>query len=75
MSKKEKFASLKNEYDKIVVAYTDVGDGAAVALGGVSDKVLYVINQKATKLKKLKNLATDVDNPVAEIGAYIHNSI
>ncbi len=75
MSKKEKFASLKNDYDKIVVSYADSSDGGAVALGDVSDKVLYVINQKVTKLKNLQALTVDIDKREAEIGTYVHNSI
>ena len=75
MSKKEKFASLKDVYDKIVVAYSDSSDGGAVALGDVSDKILYVINQKSTKLKNLQALAIDVNKRESELGTYIHNSI
>ena len=75
MSKKEKFVTLKDDYDKIVVAYADSADGGAVALGGVVDKVVYVINQKITKRKNLEILESDIDNREAEIGIYIHNAI
>ncbi len=75
MSKKEKFATLKDEYDKVVVSYSDGSDGGAVALGDVSDKVLYVINQKSVKLKNFQALITDIDKKDAEIGTYVHNSI
>lgn len=75
MSKKEKFATLKDEYDKVVVSYSDNSDGGAVALGDVSDKVLYVINQKSVKLKNFQALITDIDKKEAELGTYVHNSI
>lgn len=75
INKKERFESLAEKYEKVVIFCPENNDGSAAVIEKYADKITYIIDQKNIRLKHVKKVVCAINRPEASIGTVIHNPI